>query len=242
MAWRPSTYLIEGELDNTTPGTVTGWMQFAGLPQRVTFALRGDFHRDIRGAKLHLHGDGQADDPAAAEYLAGFAGHQTGEVGDMTAGLPPRDYVSYPYLEWYGDLNGRVVLELERRQVRVIGRPIPACESDPIPREAQNLKLADFLARLATAADAPAVAVGGSPLVSDPAFTHWVVAEGHVIGEARAVQPDQNGTCSAYVRLFQMTGSAEYGRIEQKYLREKATGLVCDHEADGDGPTGEMQP
>jgi hypothetical protein len=30
MAWRPSEYLIDGELDNTTPGKVTGWMRFAG--------------------------------------------------------------------------------------------------------------------------------------------------------------------------------------------------------------------
>ncbi len=28
MAWRPTEYLLEGELDNTTPGKVTGWMQF----------------------------------------------------------------------------------------------------------------------------------------------------------------------------------------------------------------------
>jgi hypothetical protein len=34
MAWRPTEYLIEGELDNTTPGKVTGWMRFAGMKDR----------------------------------------------------------------------------------------------------------------------------------------------------------------------------------------------------------------
>jgi hypothetical protein len=56
MAWRPSEYLIDGELDNTTPGKVTGWMQFAGMQEKVTFDLNGNFHRDIRGAKIYLKG------------------------------------------------------------------------------------------------------------------------------------------------------------------------------------------
>ena len=34
MAWRPNRYLLEGELDNTQPGKVTGWMRFAGLTGR----------------------------------------------------------------------------------------------------------------------------------------------------------------------------------------------------------------
>lgn len=39
MAWRPNQYLVEGELDNTQPNKVTGWMQFAGLKEKVTFDL-----------------------------------------------------------------------------------------------------------------------------------------------------------------------------------------------------------
>jgi len=39
MAWRPTEYLIEGRLDNTAPGKVTGWMTFAGLKEKVTFDL-----------------------------------------------------------------------------------------------------------------------------------------------------------------------------------------------------------
>ena len=34
MAWRPSEYLIDGELDNTNPGKVTGWMRFAGMRRK----------------------------------------------------------------------------------------------------------------------------------------------------------------------------------------------------------------
>jgi len=149
MAWRPTRYLTEGELDNTIPGKVTGWMEFAGMGQRVTFDLAGDFHRDIRGAKIHFVDHGQKDDPAAAKYMDGLAVHQTGKVGDITAGLPPRDYSRHPYIEVYSDQNGRIVLELEPRQVQVIGTPIPASESEPVLREEQNRNMAAFLVQMA---------------------------------------------------------------------------------------------
>jgi hypothetical protein len=163
MAWRPSEYLLEGELDNRTPGKVTGWMRFAGMGKNVTFDLKGDFHRDIRGARIHFIGDGRENDPAAASYMDGMAIHQTGKVGDITAGLPPQDYVKYPYIEWYGEDNGRVVIELEPGHVNVIGQPMPAMESFPISREQQSNNMAEFLGQITRDLDLPterAVCVG----------------------------------------------------------------------------------
>ena len=110
MAWRPTKYLKEGELDNTSPGKVIGWMSFAGMREKVTFELEGDFHRDIRGAKIRFVGEGRDEDPEAAGYVKGLALTQTGKVGDITAGLPPQDYAEYPYIEWYSEHNGRIVL------------------------------------------------------------------------------------------------------------------------------------
>ena len=77
MAWRPTTHLLEGELDNSTFGKVTGWMRFAGMKEKVTFDLKGDFHRDIRGTRIRLTGDGQEEDAEATSYMDGFAQHQT---------------------------------------------------------------------------------------------------------------------------------------------------------------------
>ena len=91
---------------------------------------------------------------------------QTGDVGDITAGREPRDYVDYPYIEWYSDENGRVVLELDAEQVEVIGRPIPACESDPVSREEQARNMAGFLGELSRETGVPALMV--SPLAKDP--------------------------------------------------------------------------
>ena len=171
MAWRPTEYLVEGELDNTNPGKVTGWMKFAGLTEKVTFDLEGNFHRDIRGAKIHFTGDAYEDqaDVDPGDYLDGFAQHQTGKVGDITAGLPPADYVSYPYLEVYSDQNGRIVIELEQAQVEVIGTPIPAIESDPISREQQSRNMAQFLGGLAAELNLPqeqAICLSGDTVVT----------------------------------------------------------------------------
>lgn len=128
MAWRPTRFLVAGELRNTKPGKVTGWMRFAGKRGKVTFDLDGDFHRDIRGATIRFTGDGDRDDPEAPAYMKRFAARQAGKVGDMTAGLPPRDYTGYPYLEWYSEENGRVVIELDGCEVllaEITGSAVP---------------------------------------------------------------------------------------------------------------------
>ena len=219
MAWRPTKYLIEGELDNTNPGKVTGWMRFAGSKKKVTFDLKGNFHRDIRGAKIHFRGDGIESDEAR-HFMENFDTRQTGKAGDITAGDPPADYLNTPYVEVYSDQNGRIVIELDRDQVQVIGRPIPACESDPISREEQARNMAGFLSGLSAAVGVVAIAPA-QQLVSDPAFTHWVVVDGKIAGEAHSVEPGSNGRSFAFVRLFNMPEAAEYGYVETAHLRSK---------------------
>lgn len=177
MAWRPYENLIDGELDNRTPGRVTGWMRFYrnnDQPQRVVFALVGDFHDDIRGNVIRFRNPNPSDRAATlgrqGTYMDGFATVQRGQVGDITAGKPcgrwtreivdrlmaqnerawdraglpsaEREarrrqslrryrertetkepyypYVDYPYVEWYSEENGRVVLELDPSQVMIV--------------------------------------------------------------------------------------------------------------------------
>jgi len=169
MAFRPTRFLIEGTLDNSVPNKVTGWMKFVGLKEKVTFDLEGNFHRDIRGAKIHFTGDAYEEANVDNDgYFEDFALHQTGKVGDITAGLPPYDYGSTPYVEWYSNENGRIVLELEPIQLEVIGTPIPAIESDPISREDQNRNMSEFLGSLAQEMNIPeerAVCIGGDTVV-----------------------------------------------------------------------------
>lgn len=156
MAWRPNDQFIEGILDNKVSGRVTGWMRFAGLKDKVMFELLGNFHRDIRGARVRLRGEGDsANYEESAKYMEGFSLLQKGNAGDMTAGREPADYVNYPYFEWYSEDNGRVVLEFEPEQVELLTQPIPACESDPVSRKDQAENMANFLCGLASGLNIP---------------------------------------------------------------------------------------
>jgi len=157
MAWRPHENLIAGELDNTVPGKVTGWLQFLGMEEGVKLDLNGDFHRDIRGTRIRLRNQqpmdrnhtGATGEIREGSYMQRFSTVQTGEVGDITAGLPPYDYVKdRAYVEWYSEENGRVVLELESEQVEVIGEPLPVDSQEPVSRQKQAENMGRFLAGL----------------------------------------------------------------------------------------------
>src|SRR5260370_24239228 len=91
MAWRPNENLIDGELDNRTPGKITGWMRFfrnEKAPLRVTFDLEGDFHEDIRGTVIRLSNPNPSDRYRdGGTYMDGFNPIQNGTAGDITAGL-----------------------------------------------------------------------------------------------------------------------------------------------------------
>ena len=94
MHWRLHLNLIEGELDNHTRGKVTGWIRFnrnGKRPLGVILNLNGDFHEDIRGKAIRLTNPKPSERIAERErgttYMEGFTSIQTGEVGDMTAGL-----------------------------------------------------------------------------------------------------------------------------------------------------------
>ncbi len=220
MAWRISPYLIEGELDNTDLGKATGWMRFAGMNETVTFDLKGDFHRDVRGAKIHFTGDASQTDPPtdAQTAMEGFAVQQIGKVGDITAGLPPADYVSYPYIEWYSDENGRALIELEPQQVVVIGTPVPACESDPISRDQQNRNMAEFLGELATELNLPkehVVCISGNAVIQADKRTANKRVRGMKLltQEIRKklpllyAQKDKGGKAIVHLKLFTPDGS-----------------------------------
>jgi hypothetical protein len=252
MAWRPNDQFIEGILDNTIQGKVTGWMRFAGVKDKVIFDLEGDFHRDIRGAKVRLRGDGEsANAEEAARYMEGFARLQKGNVGDMTAGLPPADYVQgSAYFEWYSEDNGRVVIELEQDQIELLTEPIPAIESDPIDRKKQAENMASFLCGIAEACGIPernAIATGNTVAVER---AKRVLANDKVRGmkllppEIREILPPlysqdgKGGKAVAYVKYFTPSSSWTWLVTEgepvldesQKEVDYKFFGLVFGHE------------
>jgi hypothetical protein len=118
MAWRPSQYLVEGVLDNTEPNKITGWMKFRGLEEKVQISLVGNFRGDLHGSGIRLIGHPITKN--ASSYLKRFSLKQTGEVGEITVGLPPIDSVSHPYIEWYSEENGRVVIKLNNIDMEIL--------------------------------------------------------------------------------------------------------------------------
>ena len=79
MAWRPYENLLEGELDNTVPGKVTGWLRFVAMDRKVTLDLAGDFHRDIRGAKIRLSNPNPSERATGGAYMEGSSPVQRGD-------------------------------------------------------------------------------------------------------------------------------------------------------------------
>jgi len=152
MAWRPHALLRKGEIDNTQRGRITGTLHFFGMDEPVSLTLQGDCHRDLRGARLRLRERSEAPVhwDRATQMMQGFATRQTGVAGDMTAGLPPYDYGESPYLEWYSEANGRVVLELSPSDVEVIGDPLPWQQEQPINPNRSRVLLEEFVGSLAT--------------------------------------------------------------------------------------------
>ena len=251
MAWRPNEQFIEGELDNTQLGKVTGWMRFAGMKEKVVFNLEGDFHRDIRGAKVKLRGNGEsANTGESAKRMEGFSTLQKGNVGDMTAGLPPQDYAKYPYFEHYSEDNGRVVLEFEPDQVEILTPPIPACESDPIDRKKQSENMANFLCGIAGACGIPetnAIAIADTGAIER---AKKVIANDKIRGmkllpkEIREILPPlysqdgKGGKAVVHAKFFTPSSSWTWLVLEgepaldeaQKEIDYKFFGLVYGHE------------
>ena len=120
MTWRPSAFLLEGELDNRTAERITGWMRFAGLPEKVTLDLEGNFEPDVRGRRIAFKNIYLGRQGEAVEYMEGFQLRQTGKAGHITLGGPPQSWTDFPYIEWCSAENDRVVLYLEPHQVFLI--------------------------------------------------------------------------------------------------------------------------
>ncbi len=128
MAIRLDKAIIRGEITNEIPGRVTGQIWLLGKPDPIVLNLHGNCLRDLAGCRLKFENPMPRIDAAVAI----IAPEQNGVVGDLTASRKTRiptvsdeeimDYVeaNLPvpsrvanclYLEWFSELNGRMVIE-----------------------------------------------------------------------------------------------------------------------------------
>ena len=128
MAWRIDEAVAHGEIENTIEGRTTGRIWLAGRDEPLILSLDGDCWRDLAGTRLQFENpNAKACDEAISLDI-----DQAGIVGDMTASrknkVPmvseeefhalyqnrqeiPYEWRNTLYLEWFSEINGRVVIE-----------------------------------------------------------------------------------------------------------------------------------
>ncbi len=136
MAFRPTSNLIEGILDNTISGTVRGWVDFfrqGKEPLHCTLEFDGDFHDDVRGRILHFWNEHPSDSGCDGslgriepEYIESMRLVQKGNVGDVTI-----NHHGTVYIEWYSESNGRVVLNIDQTHVEILGDEVDLATLPP---------------------------------------------------------------------------------------------------------------
>jgi len=175
MAWRISEQVISGEIDNRTKGRVTGFLELADGSKRIVLDVEGNAHPDLAGSLIRFTNPRARPGP-----LGKIAREQTGRAGDMTASHRVKDllvplkrflemdeearskayrWANCLYLEWYGHLNGRVVVEGISYEVEWVEGPSWQITEEDLREQAERGQkgLAGFLGNVAGALEAEAI-------------------------------------------------------------------------------------
>jgi len=177
MAWRIDEAVIRGEIDNTVEGRTTGRIWLAERSAPLVLTLVGDCWRDLAGTRLRFHNPAPRPDPDSAALDS----NQTGIVGDMTASRKskvltvdeqelqrlfenqediPHEWRNTLYLEWFSEINGRVVIEATSYQMEISAQEWMMDEDAEEAQKLANLNaMRDFMAQLIRrreGADSPA--------------------------------------------------------------------------------------
>lgn len=166
MAWRIEEAVVHGEIDNTVEGRTTGRVWLTGRDEPLILSLDGDCWRDLAGTRLQF--ENPAPKPAGdADELDVDQG---GIVGDMTASrksrVPtvgeeefhdlyqnekeiPYEWRNTLYLEWFSEINGRVVIEATSFILTISPHEWEMDEDEEDAQKLANLNsMRDFMAQV----------------------------------------------------------------------------------------------
>lgn len=166
MAWRIDEAVVRGQIDNTVEGRTTGIIWLFGRPEPLVLSLVGDCWRDLAGTKLMF----ENSTPACLDDALAIEAEQKGIIGDMTASRKARvplvdedelhqirksgseipcEWKNVLYLEWFSEINGRVVIETTDFKLEVSAHE---WTMDADAEEAQKLAnlnaMRDFMAQV----------------------------------------------------------------------------------------------
>jgi hypothetical protein len=117
MTHELTLYLIQGELDNTIPGWVVGWMRFAGKESPVTVKLKGDLGHGFEQGKIRFWGKATGNEEGATDFMKDVSDEQTGRTHMMMAGFEPDNSGDTFVLVWFDAADERMVLNLDPDEV-----------------------------------------------------------------------------------------------------------------------------
>lgn len=166
MAWRIEEAVAHGEIDNTVEGRTTGRIWLIGRDEPLILSLDGDCWRDLAGTRLNF------ENPTPKESCDADAldVDQHGIIGDMTASrknkVPtvseeefhelyqnyqdiPHEWRNTLYLEWFSEINGRVVIETASYQLTISAHEWQMDEDVENAQKLANLNsMRDFMAQV----------------------------------------------------------------------------------------------
>lgn len=166
MAWRIEEAVVHGEIDNTVEGRTTGRVWLTGRDEPLILSLDGDCWRDLAGTRLQF----ENPEPKPAGDADALDIDQAGIVGDMTASrksrVPtvgeeefhdlyqnekeiPYEWRNTLYLEWFSEINGRVVIEASSFILSISPHEWEMDEDEEDAQKLANLNsMRDFMAQV----------------------------------------------------------------------------------------------
>lgn len=166
MAWRLDEAVEYGMIDNSVEGLTTGQIWLLGRDEPLILSLNGDCWRDLAGTVLEFENPTPKPSPEPLELDT----EQAGIIGDVTASRKARvpelseeemdecerqgreipfKWRNTLYIEWFSEINGRVLLEASGYKLRISDH---AWEMDEDQEEAQKLAnlsaMRDFLSQV----------------------------------------------------------------------------------------------
>ena len=166
MAWRVDEAVEHGLIDNTVEGLTTGRIWLAGRDEPLILSLNGDCWRDLAGTVLEFENPNPRVCPEASELDT----EQTGIIGDVTASRKARvpeiseeemdecerrgqeipfQWSNVLYIEWFSEINGRVLIEAADYHLNVSASEWQMDEDQEEAQKLANLSaMRDFLAQV----------------------------------------------------------------------------------------------
>lgn len=149
MTLRLDGLVVRGEIDNTRPYNVCGWLKLRGHRTPLTLNLTGDCGPSLKGLRVRFEHPVPPDDREEedAPDLDGLAWQQIGPTGAMGIEFAGAGQPGRLSLEWFSQ-NGRVTLDLPDPVLEAV-----ADEEDEDDEETRDEADADFAAMTADDSD-----------------------------------------------------------------------------------------